>query len=362
MEEQHLITHYDYLKLDRRSTDDEIRLAYRKLSHQYHPDKNKNQKNIEQAMVLINTAYKELSNQQFRKKYDQWLISEELRLGIKFNSFSKNIKKYVENDALNEKINIVKILLERGMSEKAISSQLSHTKMKGVSGANFDWTVALVESIRTEFLTKAVVEENVESANNKSSDSSIFLKNEAKDFLANKHPPKKSKRYFPWRNGGYLLGLILLIGGYESFFDISEQQQSPAVSIGESVSLPMSGETQILTQHPRIVPVRLMAPVGASYLVKIESLYTQMTIMTIFVRASERVTVNVPLGEFKVKYVAGNEWYGYKYRFGEKSQYRQVIAPINFEYDGDKSFSEPIILNYNTRTNFQIVEISALQF
>lgn len=53
------------------ATEDEIRAAYRKLAHRYHPDKTGGDKAAEETLKEINEAYDVLKNKDKRAKYDQ---------------------------------------------------------------------------------------------------------------------------------------------------------------------------------------------------------------------------------------------------------------------------------------------------
>ena len=67
-------TYYDYLRIARTATMDEIKLAYRTLSKTYHPDKNADR--VEKATLLfqqILEAYECLSDVAKRRAYDQHL-------------------------------------------------------------------------------------------------------------------------------------------------------------------------------------------------------------------------------------------------------------------------------------------------
>lgn len=69
--------YYDILGVDKNSTLDEIRIAYRRKSKKYHPDFNS--ENIEEAneqMSLINNAYDVLSDSTKRKIYDDFLEAQ----------------------------------------------------------------------------------------------------------------------------------------------------------------------------------------------------------------------------------------------------------------------------------------------
>jgi len=66
-------TYYEILGVQETSTPDEIKKVYRKLAHQYHPDKNPNDKAAEAKFKEISAAYYALSDPKRRAEYDETL-------------------------------------------------------------------------------------------------------------------------------------------------------------------------------------------------------------------------------------------------------------------------------------------------
>ncbi len=64
--------YYELLGVNRNATDADLKKAYRKLAHQYHPDKNPGDKAAEEKFKEINEAYEVLSDAQKRAYYDQY--------------------------------------------------------------------------------------------------------------------------------------------------------------------------------------------------------------------------------------------------------------------------------------------------
>ncbi len=64
--------YYEVLGLPRNASEKDIRQAYRRLARQYHPDVNKNDAGAEEKFKEINEAYSVLSDDDNRKKYDQY--------------------------------------------------------------------------------------------------------------------------------------------------------------------------------------------------------------------------------------------------------------------------------------------------
>lgn len=64
--------YYDILGVSKNASPEEIKKAYRKLALKYHPDRNPDNKEAEEKFKEAAEAYEVLSNDQKRKKYDQF--------------------------------------------------------------------------------------------------------------------------------------------------------------------------------------------------------------------------------------------------------------------------------------------------
>ena len=63
---------YETLGVSKTASAEEIKKAYRKLAHQYHPDKNPDNKEAEEKFKVINNAYETLSDPKKRSSYDRF--------------------------------------------------------------------------------------------------------------------------------------------------------------------------------------------------------------------------------------------------------------------------------------------------
>ena len=66
------IDYYKILGIEKKSTQADIKKAYRKLARKYHPDLNPNDKDSEKKFKEINEANEVLSDTENRKKYDKY--------------------------------------------------------------------------------------------------------------------------------------------------------------------------------------------------------------------------------------------------------------------------------------------------
>jgi curved DNA-binding protein len=76
------IDYYKILGIDKKSSQEDVKKAYRKLARKYHPDLNPNDKEAETKFKEINEANEVLSHLENRKKYDKygkdWKHADEL--------------------------------------------------------------------------------------------------------------------------------------------------------------------------------------------------------------------------------------------------------------------------------------------
>ncbi len=63
---------YDILGVSRDASQEDIKKAYRKMAHQYHPDKNPDNKQAEDKFKEANNAYETLGDTQKRSNYDRF--------------------------------------------------------------------------------------------------------------------------------------------------------------------------------------------------------------------------------------------------------------------------------------------------
>lgn len=80
--------YYKTLGVEKTSSDEDIKLAYRKLAKQYHPDINPNDKSIEAKFKEINEAYDILRDKSKRKEYD--MGGRQPNMGGQYRPYRRN--------------------------------------------------------------------------------------------------------------------------------------------------------------------------------------------------------------------------------------------------------------------------------
>lgn len=100
------IDYYKTLGVDRNASADDIKKAYRKLARKHHPDVNPGDKDANLKFQQLNEAYEVLSNEENRKKYDQygenWQHSEQFENAQRSRQQGQNEGYTYSNSNFNE--------------------------------------------------------------------------------------------------------------------------------------------------------------------------------------------------------------------------------------------------------------------
>ncbi len=92
-----------------------------------------------------------------------------------------------------------------------------------------------------------------------------------------------------------------------SIFDTLEEAGTPS-----PLPLPASGKVWNYTKEYGVVPLEIKAAQGSHYFVKLVDADTGIPVVAVFVRGGDTVEINVPLGQYEIRYAGGgSNWYGH---------------------------------------------------
>ncbi len=126
--------------------------------------------------------------------------------------------------------------------------------------------------------------------------------------------------------------------------------------------LPESGEIRSYVTTERIAPFEIRSSRGTNYLVKLVDAFSGKTVLTVFVSGGIPVQVDVPLGNYVVKYASGQTWYGYEHLFGRETGYSKAQETFSFRVQGDTVSGYTITLYKVENGNLSTKEIRKDEF
>ena len=86
-----------------------------------------------------------------------------------------------------------------------------------------------------------------------------------------------------------------------------------------AVKVPKNGSTRTYTSSKSIAPLEIKTGSGGNYLVKLHNINQGKNVMDVFVHGGSTVSVDVPLGTYKIKWATGPSWFGYDKLFGPET-------------------------------------------
>jgi len=117
------------------------------------------------------------------------------------------------------------------------------------------------------------------------------------------------------------------------FFSLSVSASAMA-----EAPLPENGATQRFVPAEPVAPLQIVTGGEAvHYFVKLVTAKGGKAVLSVFVRAGEKVAIKVPLGSYRIKYAAGTAWQGEKALFGEATQYFEAEKRFDFARKGGKT-------------------------
>jgi len=82
-------------------------------------------------------------------------------------------------------------------------------------------------------------------------------------------------------------------------------------------------------------PFKITTPSDGNYVMKVEDWNTKEFVAMYLIRRSSTLSIELPLGSYKLKFAAGDKWYGMKFLFGPTTSYSYVPDKMDFYISGD---------------------------
>jgi len=112
-----------------------------------------------------------------------------------------------------------------------------------------------------------------------------------------------------------------------------------------------------------LTPLKIATGSGSpNYFVMLVTRTTDAPALFLFIRSGEVLSVEVPVGEYELRYAAGETWYGEQYLFGPDTAYRRADAELNFEREGNKVAGYSIELIKQLAGNLKEININRSEF
>lgn len=307
-------TYYENLKVSRTAPPEVIRAAYKSLAQKYHPDRNANDVDAARIMKLINEAYEVLSDPLKRAEHDRWIARQE--------EINKELQQHVQQkQTAQSQRPIFSASVEPAKKNRDWGGWFALTIVIGVIGifAASDFGMKKIEESGIEDSTDvaAAVSEAVAAAEFTEGDV-IMAANDASN------------------------------SGYDTYLPVQP--------------LPNTGDTDNSNIYG-VAPLQIQTPYdGDHYFVKIEDAYTQIHLVSYFIRSGDTLNVDLPLGSYTIKYAYGKQWYGADHLFGKNTGYAKAEQVFTFQSDGYQYNGYTVELIKQVNGNLHTSSISAEQF
>ena len=136
----------------------------------------------------------------------------------------------------------------------------------------------------------------------------------------------------------------------------------PAPSLLTPEPLINHGEVSNLTGHSSVAPFRVVTSGSGYYLVKLVDRVTGRDAFYLFVHGGRTAEVDVPLGNYELRYASGTTWYGIEHLFGSETVYSKSPTPMNFTFDGHSYSGNSVTLYLVRDGNMRTQRIRKAEF
>jgi hypothetical protein len=138
-----------------------------------------------------------------------------------------------------------------------------------------------------------------------------------------------------------------------------EDKNYPSVELPGNATV---SKTWKASKKDVLAPLKIITKGKSNYYIKILEEKTSKQVLTIFIRAGESASVDIPLGRYKIRYATGSQWYGEKHLFGANGLYKEASQISDFRLEENKAVAQVLELYPHVNGNLTSKSISDKDF
>jgi hypothetical protein len=142
----------------------------------------------------------------------------------------------------------------------------------------------------------------------------------------------------------------------------SSSSQKALTTIDAQPVVIFTGVVRTRLGKERIAPLEIRTSSGSDYFIKLCDLADNQEELAMYVEGGRTFTTDVPLGTYKLRYAAGNVWYGEHYRFGPDTVYYEADKHFTFYRQGNSVNGYTIELILQVDGNLRTRRLDPAQF
>ena len=160
-----------------------------------------------------------------------------------------------------------------------------------------------------------------------------------------------------------ILSALVVIWHWTENDESRQSSQSRPKPKEPSVTPPAHGHVERFRYDKALAPLEIRTDGKKNYLVKINRYHEDNVVATVFVQKGRRsAELLMPLGSYRLKYAAGDTWYGGRRYFGEDTIYSEALSRFDFTqaHEGYSGYTVELVLQ--TGGNLSTKNIDAEEF
>lgn len=149
----------------------------------------------------------------------------------------------------------------------------------------------------------------------------------------------------------------------KNYLDETAQQPEEEKPVLIAEPRPQSGTyAENFEGKEAVAPLEIESQAGSDYYVKVVNAANNVDTLAIYIRGGETIEVDVPLGNYEIRYASGNTWYGIDDRFGSETSFNKANEIFSFVQNNYQISGYTITLYQLVDGNLQTVSIDESEF